>query len=119
MARSDVHLRRQARRFLDTESPTATRYPVEFRVEAVEFARKSLARGTAVSRVARDLGLRPRTLQIWLRSTPRRRMRQVRVVPESTVTPTPVPRVVVVTAMGVRVEGLDVEAAAKLLRLLA
>jgi transposase-like protein len=111
-----VRLRRQARQFLNATTPTATRYSAPFRREVIDHARARVAEGDPVARIARELGLRPKVLHVWLRSKPRPALRRVRVA----IAPQPPDRsVVVVTAAGVRVEGLDLEGAAKLLRLLS
>jgi transposase-like protein len=111
-----ARLRRQARQFLNTTSPTATRYSASFRREAIDHARIRIAEGVSVARIAREIGLRPRALQVWLRSKPRPTLRRVRVADPP---PPPDPSVAVVTPAGVRVEGLDLESAARLLRLLS
>jgi hypothetical protein len=110
-------LRRQSRQFVDSQSPTATRYPAVFRREVAEYARSHIARGGVVAGVARDLGLRPRTLRLWLRPQSARTLRRVRLV-AAQVEGTPTPGVKVTTATGLCVEGLDVESAARLVRLL-
>jgi len=116
MPDATARLRRQARQFVNTTSPTATRYSASFRRDAIAHARARIADGVSVARIARDLGLRPKSLQVWLRAKPRLALRRVRVVvpPQS-----PDPPVVVITPAGVRVEGLDLDGAAKLLRLLS
>ena len=111
-----ARLRRQARQFLNTSSPTATRYSASFRREVVDHARARVAAGIPVARIARELGLGPRALQLWLRSKPRPALRRVRV---AIFPPLPDPSVVVVTPTGVRGEGLGLESAARLLRLLS
>ncbi len=74
-----TRLRRQARQFLNTTSPTATRYSASFRREVVDLARARVAEGLSVARIARDVGLRPRVLQVWLRGKLRPALRRVRV----------------------------------------
>lgn len=111
-----ARLRRQARQFLNTSSPTATRYSASFRREVVDVARGRLEEGIPVTRIARDLGLRPKSLQVWLRSKGRPSLRRVRVADRPRAIE---PRLVVVTPAGLRVEGLDLGSAAKLLRLLS
>ena len=124
MPDSSRRLRTQARRFENRRKPTATRYTDAFRAEVLPFAHKRISEGIPVSRIAGDLGLRPRTLILWLRASPAPKLRPVRVARE----PRPMPesksassdsRLVVVTAAGVRVEGLDVDGVVRLLRSLA
>lgn len=88
-------------------------YPPELRQEAVAIAH---ALPQPVARTARDLGVPQFTLHAWLRSAPA-------VLRPVAVTPTPMPMsgppLVLVTASGVRVEGLDVSSAAALLKALS
>jgi transposase-like protein len=111
-----TRLRRQARQFLNTSSPTATRYSASFRREVVDHALARLAEGVSIGRIARALSLRPKSLQVWLRSKRSPSLRRVRVVDPP---PAIESRLVVVTPAGIRVEGLDLGSAAKLLRLLS
>ena len=117
-------LRSQVRRFENRRRPTATRYTDAFRAEVVPFARRRISEGTPVSRVAHDLGLRPRTLILWLGASPASKLRPVRVVHEprsdsEVMSVSTDHRPVVVTAAGVRVEGLDLDGVVRLLRSLA
>ena len=115
-------LRLRARRFLNRRAPTATRYTEAFRSEVVSLARARLAEGVAVARIARELGLRPRTLGLWLRRGPAPRLRRVRVEREPGRVPNDgaVPRsLVLVMPSGVRIEGLDLDGIARLLRSIA
>ena len=117
-------LRVQARRFENHLKPTATRYTEAFRAEVVAHARSKVAAGVAVNRIARDLHLRPKTLMLWLRAEPARKLRPVRVdrdpLPLPTLVPGPIEvRPVVVTQAGVRVEGLALDGVVRLMRALA
>src|SRR5437899_10469291 len=99
---------------------TAVRYTPDLRRRAVGLARRRRRAGVAVAAIARDLGLRPRALRLWLqapRSRPRLRRVAVSAMPEATA-----PRdglSVLVTAQGVRVNGLDLATLVALLRGLA
>jgi hypothetical protein len=83
-------------------------------------ARERLAEGVAVARIAHDLGLRPRTLGLWLGRKPVPRLRRVRVAAEpapgegTAITP-----LVLVMPTGVRIEGLDLDGIVRLLRSMA
>ena len=105
--------------------PTGTRYSPAFRAEVVIHARDQVRAGVAVSRIARDLGLRPKTLTLWMRDTRVSKLRAVRVehdgrpVSATAAVAAAERRLVVVTPSGVRVEGLDVDGVVQVLRLLA
>lgn len=111
-------LRLRARRFLNRRSPTATRYTEAFRLEVVALARERVGHGVALARVARDLGLRPRTLALWLRRRPVPKLRQVQVEPEHERAPA-ITSLVLVMPSGLRIEGLDLDGILRLLRSLA
>lgn len=108
--------RRDSVRHLGTRSGTAVRYTPALRRRAVGYARRRRDAGVAVAAIARELGLRPRTLGVWLREPTRTpRLRRVTLDPESAVTG-PGGRGVLVTPQGVRVEGLEVPDLVTLLR---
>ncbi len=111
-------LRCEARSLARGKPPTAIRYSVAFRSEALEVAQRLQAQGVSVARIARDLGVRPKTLALWLRRGERRRMRRVVVVPSGLTEPQAL-RPVLVTVGGIRVEGLDLDAVVHVLRRLA
>lgn len=120
MLDSARRLRLQARRFENRRKPTGTRYSAAFRAEVVTLARGRIADDVAVARIARDLGLRPKTLTLWLRQTPVSKLRAVRVESDPRpATVVPEIRPVVVIPGGLRIEGLDLESVAKLVRSLA
>ena len=125
MLDSARRLRSQARRFENRRQPTGTRYSAAFRAEVAIHARGQVRAGVAVARIARDLGLRPKTLTLWMRDMPASKLRAVRVehdarpVPAAATAAAAEQRVVVVTPSGVRVEGLDVDGVVQVLRLLA
>ena len=118
---------REARRFsqdaarhIGDRTGTAIRYTPALRRRAVTIAQKRRDAGVAVTSVARELGVRPQALRLWLqapRSRPRLRRVAVSAAPEP-VAPTP-GLSVLVTPQGVRVEGLDLATLVALLRGLA
>ncbi len=113
-------LRLQARQFENRRKPTGTRYSAAFRAEVVALARDRVAEGVAVTRIARALGLRAKTLTLWLRRTPVPRLRAVRIERDPRPAAVmPETRPVVVTPSGVRIEGLDVDGLVRLMRSLA
>ena len=120
MDREARTFRQDAARHIGDRTGTATRYTPDLRRRAVGIARRRLRAGVAVAATARDLGLRPHALRLWLqapRSRPRLRRVAVSATPEATA-----PRgglSVLVTAQGVRVDGLDLATLVALLRGLA
>lgn len=113
-------LRSQVARFTHGRPPTAVRYPAAFRVEVLALAGRRRAQGVGVARIARELGLSPQTLALWLRPRRPRLLRAVDVTPD----PAPalaraVPGPVLITPQGVRIEGLDLPALVTLLRALS
>lgn len=125
MLDSAARLRSQARRFENRSKPTGTRYSSAFRAEVAVHARDQVRAGVAVARIARDLGLRPKTLTLWMRDTRVSKLRAVRVerdvrpIPSAAAVAADEQRVVMVTPSGVRVEGLDLDGIVHVLRLLA
>ena len=125
MLDSARRLRSQARRFENRRRPTGTRYSPAFRAEVVRHARAQVREGVAVSRIARSLGLRPKTLTLWMRDMPASKLRVVRVerdaraLPSAAAVPAAEQCLVVVTPRGVRVEGLDLDGIVHLMRSLA
>ena len=125
MLDSARRLRSQARQFENRRKPTGTRYSPAFRAEVVTHAHAEVRKGVAVARIACDLGLRPKTLTLWMRRMPASKLRAVRV--EHDPRPGPMPaaeaiperRAVIVTPSGVRVEGLDLDGIVQLMRSLA
>ena len=93
------------------------RYSLPLRQQAAEYWQMRRGHGERLRDVAAALGVAPWSLHRWTREWKRRtRFRTVAVAPP----PTPVapPLVVVMGAAGLRVEGLDLESAARLLALL-
>jgi hypothetical protein len=94
------------------------RYSEKLQHQAVEYWRRRRQQGEGLRDVAAALGVAPWSLYRWTRAYDHReRFREVQVVaavsPSAVVAP-----VVIMSADGVRVEGLDIAAAAQLLRLL-
>ena len=112
--------RHDARRHIGDRTGTAVRYTTDLRRRAVGIARRRRRAGVAVAAIARDLGLRPDALRLWLEA-PRSRpwLRRVAV----TATPEPAAPTsdfsVLVTPQGVRVDGLNLATLVALLRGLA
>jgi transposase-like protein len=95
------------------------RYSKALQAEAVRYCRTQARHGTGLREVAVTLGVAPWSLYRWMqRSAPVRSwLQRVDVVADAPVAAAP-GVVVVVTQAGARVEGLDVQAAARLLTLL-
>ncbi|MCI0410553.1 MAG: hypothetical protein L0191_18670 [Acidobacteria bacterium] len=79
-------------------------------------AREEGARGVAVAATARALGLRPRTLGLWLKHDRRPRLRRVEVTASPEVRVEQKTRGTLFTPQGYRVEGLEHAALVRLLR---
>jgi transposase-like protein len=95
---------------------TAVRYTPALRRRAVVIARKRQDAGVAIAAVARELGVRPRALRLWLQTPARPRLRRVAIAPAPVVA---VDRPVLITPQGIRVEGLGAASLVALLRALA
>jgi transposase-like protein len=112
-------LRAKVSRVQQGRPPTAVRYPVTIRRRVTALARRRQAGGADVTAIAREIGVAPWTLALWLRRPRRAVMRTVDVVPDA-------PRAtdaagsgpVVITPQGLRVEGLDREGLVAVLRAL-
>jgi len=91
-------------------------YPSDLRREAIALSRELQRQGEPLTRVARRLGVNVFTLYDWMRSPSGKAFRPVAVAsaaePPSEAPPA---RLTLVTASGVRIEGLDVASAAVLL----
>ncbi len=110
-------------RDLISETTTGTvrpRIPREVRDEVCRYAARRREKGAPWAVIARETGLDVRKLQRW--NTRARRTSSVPVLRPVEVLPAPepaqAPALTVVAPSGVRVEGLGLEQAAKLLRLL-
>ena len=105
-------------------------YPESFREEALLLARERRALGVPVARIATELGLKSRTLALWLRRRPRRaaservgapkrRLRRVELA-EVSAPSADSPRSTLWVSVGaVRIEGLDFESVLRLVRALS
>jgi transposase-like protein len=95
------------------------RYSKALRAQAVRYWRRRKRAGERVHDVATALGVAPWSLRRWMRRpvTSTARFQRVHVAAARVSPPAPV-LAVVITAQGPRVEGLDVEAIARLLTLL-
>jgi hypothetical protein len=95
------------------------RYSAAVRHHAITYWQQQRRRGVGVRRVAADLGVAPWSLHRWIRAaTSPAAFHAVTVVPSaapSAAAPTVTLRI---TADGPHIEGLDLESAARLLRLL-
>ncbi len=91
------------------------RYPKDLRVAAIVCARRRVARGEALGRIARGFQITWKTLSAWLsQQAPAATLEPVRIAPpQHTASP------VLITPQGVRIEGLDIVSIAELLRALA
>jgi hypothetical protein len=112
-------LRAEVARLQHRRPRTAVRYPSGIRHKITALARERQARGAKVPTIARDVGVAPWTLALWLRKPSTPIMRAVDVVPDAPresdgLVSTPV----LVTPSGVRVEGLDPETLVAVLRAL-
>jgi hypothetical protein len=100
---------------------TAVRYTPELRRQAVDIVRIRMAGGMSLAAAARLLGLRSRTVALWLRKHPQSRFRPVAVGvhgPSRFPDPGSWP-VVLITPQGFRVEGLDAKDVAAVVRSLS
>lgn len=107
-------IRNQVRTHTRSRPATSVRYPAAVREAAVALARERTREGRSISRTAKELGLRPRTLWLWMRQGRAPRLRPVAVV--TAPRDAGATRAVLVTPQGFRVEGLDAAGLAVLLR---
>ena len=94
------------------------RFPVNVRRDALVYARQRRAAGSTLNRIASDLGVATNTLQRWLKLDPGKKFRRVSV---RGTRPAGVTKASLVLhgPAGVRVEGLDPQSVAAILRALA
>jgi hypothetical protein len=112
-------LRSQITRLRDGKQPTAVRYPRSVRLKVTAIARRRQAEGADVAAIAREVGVAPWTLALWLRKASPAVMRAVDVVLDAPRPGASAPDgPVLVTPQGIRIEGADVAALATLLRAL-
>ncbi len=89
------------------------RYPRELRERAVAYAREARAMGASDGEIARTLGVNRHTFAKWDKQLGGS-FRSVELIQETT--PVASESLVVVTPGGLRIEGLDLDAAAELIR---
>lgn len=93
------------------------RYTAALRELAAEYWRVRKAEGAALEEAAEELGIDERSLRRWTRPASRApRFHRVEVLPEKVTAAKASSQLVLHGPGGVRVEGLDVEALAELLR---
>lgn len=101
-------LRTEISRLRHGRAPTAVRYPSAIRRQVTAIARRRRAEGADVAGIAREIGVAPWTLALWLRPPAAAVIRAVDVVPEAPQhSAVAVTGPVLITPEGVRVEGLD------------
>jgi len=94
------------------------RYTAALRAQAVEYGRARSAEGVSLESAARELSLAPKSLYKWSKASDRSVpvFQRVTVVADKEAVPRAVSPLVLHAPGGVRVEGLDVETLAALLR---
>jgi hypothetical protein len=118
MDQAVVHFRNAAARENRERSSVRRRYSSTLQQQAVAYCRVRQRRGDGLRDVAAALGVAPWSLYRWTRASEERaRFHEVQVVAPALRSAGATP-VVIMCADGLRVEGLDIEAAAQLLRLL-
>jgi hypothetical protein len=118
MDQAVVHFRKAAARENRDRGSVRRRYSRTLQQQAVEYGRARQRQGDGLRDVAAALGVAPWSLYRWTRACEERaRFHQVQVVAPASRSAGAAP-VVLMSADGLRVEGLDVDAAAQLLRLL-
>jgi hypothetical protein len=118
MADTIERLRAQAHHVARGRDPRGVRYPAAFRAAAVGLVGRGPGRRAALARVARALGLPSRSLARWLQQPARPVLRPVTIEPALPPASVPGVRPVLITAHGVRVEGLDLDALVVVLKAL-
>lgn len=117
MDREARRFRRDCARHLGERTGTAIRYSHALRRRAVAWAKRRHEAGAAVAAIARELGLRPRTLRLWLREPTRKPCLRRLALDLAPGLPAPLPGpAVLVTPQGFRVEGLGLADLVSLLR---
>ena len=119
MADTIQRLRSEARQLARGRDPRGVRYPAAFRAAAVGLVGAGRGRPAAVSRVADALGLPRQSLARWVQQPARAVLRPVTIAPAVSAPPAAPGRPVLLTAHGVRVEGLDLDALVVVLKALA
>jgi hypothetical protein len=112
-------IRAEISRLRHGRPPTAVRYPNAIRQQVTAIARRLRADGANVPAIAREIGVAPWTLALWLRTPAPAVIRAVEVVPDAPrSSPAPVADAVLITREGIRVEGLDRDTLVAVLRAL-
>jgi transposase-like protein len=101
------------------KAPRGIRYPAQFRRAAVRLARAHRERDGVLAELAHELGVATPTLHQWLARPAAPRLRPVALEPAAMRAENHPARPVLITAQGVRVEGLDADALIAVLRALA
>ena len=91
-------------------------YPKSLTAQVVEYARAQRAAGVPIEKIGEELGLPWRTIRRWLSIVRSSDFRAVEIVERVAPTAPPRAAVVVLAPHGVRVEGLDLDGIAELLR---
>ena len=118
MDESIRRLRSQVSRFTQGRPRTGVRYSLAFRAEVAAVARRRVSQGVGLRQTAREIGVAPWTLALWVRQDGQPVLRAVTVVPDTEATAAP-PQPVLVTPSGFRVEGLDTAMLVTMLRALS
>jgi len=118
MKMSVRRFRSEVRQLAHGKAPQAVRYPVAVRETAVALGRARLRQGHSVNRIAREFGVSEPTLAGWLRSRVSSLLRPVAVAPPPAPEHAALGSLVLTTAHGVRVEGLDRDTLIAVLRAL-
>jgi hypothetical protein len=119
MGMSVRRFRSQVRQLAHGKATRGVRYPVALRAAAVALGRMRLGQGHSLTRIAQELGISEPTLTGWLRPRGAGLLRPVTVVPAPAPPPASEAPLVLTTARGVRVEGLDRDTLVAVLRALA
>lgn len=110
-------IRRQIRALMEGQPGTGVRYPGAVREAVIRFARERHRAGHALCDTARELGLRPTTLYLWLRRKPGQRLRPVAIIEGVAASAATLPsRPVLITPHGYRLEGFSGAELIELLR---
>ena len=111
-------IRTAVQRQQELRTGTAIRYPEQLRRQALAYASRRQKAGDSLKSISRRLGLRPQLLFYWQKKASSNMLRRVKITPTREVRATPMEtgELVLVTARGLRVEGLDVTRLAELLK---
>jgi transposase-like protein len=115
---SVADLRREVLRVRRGSGGPGTRYPAGLRSAIARHARQGLSRGTSVAAIGQELGVSTITLSRWRQAAEPGSVRPVEVVVPASAGRPSAGGLVVTTAAGVRIEGLELPALFELLRVL-